>query len=212
MKKICIVGTHGCGKSTLSYSLGAFYKRMGYNTQVMPEMARRCPFPLNRGFTIQGAQWIVHSLIAEELTAIGHGYTLLICDRSPLDTVMYARSKELDVCNGYTSMAMCALDWMNSYDQIIWIAQPLPVADGDGIRCTDTEWRNNVHEHFACYFSNHTSFGSKLYLVKQESIFNDPNICVDINRYGINWSSSKHMGVLGGIPSMGDHGLSMGCV
>ena len=46
--KIAFIGTHGVGKTTLCYDLAALLKRQGLNVDVVKEVARLSPLPINR--------------------------------------------------------------------------------------------------------------------------------------------------------------------
>lgn len=45
--KIAFVGTHGVGKTTLCFDLAAHLKRLDLNIDLVKEVARRCPLPIN---------------------------------------------------------------------------------------------------------------------------------------------------------------------
>jgi len=46
--KIAFIGTHGVGKTTLCYDLAAVLKRRGLDTDIVKEVARLSPLPINR--------------------------------------------------------------------------------------------------------------------------------------------------------------------
>ena len=46
--KIAFVGTHGVGKTTLCYELAAWMKKREARVDMVREVARRCPLPINR--------------------------------------------------------------------------------------------------------------------------------------------------------------------
>lgn len=206
MLKICIIGTHGCGKSTLTYILAAFYKKMGLNVHTITEVARRCPFPINDGFSIGGAQWIIHTHIIEELEALTLRPHILICDRSPLDTVMYAKYAGFGYTEAGKVLEKVAENWMLSYDQIIWVSQPGPSASADGVRSTDSLFRNAIHDLFT---ERSTHPRTHWYGVSEHDIFNSSSICLDIDRHGIDRSSAKCSGKVRWIPDLGYHGCGI---
>ena len=67
--KIAFVGSHGVGKTTLCYGLAARLKAKDLSLDVVGEVARRCPLPINRATTLFAQGWILHTQIADELLA-----------------------------------------------------------------------------------------------------------------------------------------------
>ncbi|HRN52756.1 MAG TPA: ATP-binding protein [Gemmatimonadaceae bacterium] len=98
--KIAFVGTHGVGKTTLCFDLAAHLKRLDLAVDVVKEVARRCPLPINEETTLDAQLWILHSQVAEEIAAMA-SYEAVVCDRSVLDNYAYlvariGRRPELD--------------------------------------------------------------------------------------------------------------------
>ena len=46
--KVAFIGSHGVGKTTLSYDLAAQLKRRGANVDIVKEVARLSPLPIRR--------------------------------------------------------------------------------------------------------------------------------------------------------------------
>jgi len=67
--KIAFIGSHGVGKTTLCYGLAARLKARDVSLDIVGEVARRCPLPINRATTTAAQAWILHTQIAEELLA-----------------------------------------------------------------------------------------------------------------------------------------------
>lgn len=108
--KLAFVGTHGVGKTTLCYDLAAQLKRLDLGVELVKEVARRCPLPINEDTTLDAQAWILHTQIAEELEASAR-YEAVICDRSVLDNYAYlvhrvGRRSDLDALVG---------SWIGSY-------------------------------------------------------------------------------------------------
>ena len=51
MFKVALVGTHGVNKTTIAYELAGVLKRRGRTVELLTEIARECPFPLNENAT-----------------------------------------------------------------------------------------------------------------------------------------------------------------
>lgn len=86
--KIAFIGTHGVGKTTLCFDLAARLKRLDLGVDIVKEVARACPLPINEDTTLHAQAWILHTQIAQEIAA-GTQYEAVICDRSVLDNYAY---------------------------------------------------------------------------------------------------------------------------
>lgn len=86
--KIAFIGTHGVGKTTLCFELAACLKRLDIGVDVVKEVARGCPLPINRDTTSAAQQWILHTQVAREIE-LSHHYEAIVCDRSVLDNYAY---------------------------------------------------------------------------------------------------------------------------
>lgn len=109
--KIAFVGTHGVGKTTLCFDLAAHLKRLDLNIDLVKEVARRCPLPINEQTTLDAQAWILHTQVAEEIAAMAM-YEVVVCDRSVLDNYAYlvarlGRRPELD---------QLVREWIKGYD------------------------------------------------------------------------------------------------
>ena len=141
--KIAITGTHGTGKTTLSYALAAHYKQQGHNVKVIQEVARTCPFPINEGMTIDAAKWIYLEHSRKELEA-GAKHDFVIGDRSVYDSFAYARYFKLSTISLY-GMEYSAFSQMRNYDQIIFVRPDLPLQT-DGTRSANQEFQKGIDE------------------------------------------------------------------
>ncbi len=90
--KIAFVGTHGVGKTTLCFDLAAHLKRLDLAVDLVKEVARRCPLPINEETTLDAQAWILHTQIAEEIAAMAM-HEVIVCDRSVLDNYAYLVAK-----------------------------------------------------------------------------------------------------------------------
>ncbi|WKW12808.1 ATP-binding protein [Pseudogemmatithrix spongiicola] len=111
--KIAFVGTHGVGKTTLCFDLAAHLKRLDLAVDLVKEVARRCPLPINEETTLDAQLWILHSQVAEEIAAQAM-YEVVVCDRSVLDNYAYlvariGRRPELD---------HLVREWITGYDAL----------------------------------------------------------------------------------------------
>ena len=126
--KIAFIGSHGVGKTTLCFDLASQLKRLDFGVDIVKEVARACPLPINQDTTLEAQAWIIHTQIAQEIAAATQ-YEAVICDRSVLDNYAYlvhkvGRRPEFDALTRR---------WMDSYGGLFKV----PVIDApsfDGMR------------------------------------------------------------------------------
>jgi len=124
--KMAFVGTHGVGKTTLCFDLAAQLKRLDLGVDIVKEVARRCPLPINEESTLDAQRWILHSQIAEEIAATAQ-FEVVICDRSVLDNYAYlvARVGRRD------ELEPLVREWIRGYDALFKVpVLSLPTFDG----------------------------------------------------------------------------------
>jgi len=124
--KVAFIGTHGVGKTTLCFDLASRLKRLDLGVDIVKEVARSCPLPINQETTLEAQAWILHTQIAQELAAASQ-YEAVICDRSVLDNYAYlvarvGRQEEYDAL---------VRRWVGSYSALfkVPVLQP-PTFDG----------------------------------------------------------------------------------
>lgn len=138
--KVAFIGSHGVGKTTLCYGLAARLKVHDFSLEVVHEVARRCPLPINEETGLASESWILHTQIAEELLAQAR-YPVVICDRSALDNYVY-----LLLTAGPTEGLSALVDWwMTTYDLLVEV----PIVhdlSADGVRSEDPVFQRAVEE------------------------------------------------------------------
>jgi len=131
MTKIAFIGTHGVGKTTLCFDLGAVLKKRGLHVDLVKEVARLSSLPINRKTSLEAQLWILTTQIAEEIRSAAH-HEVVVCDRSVLDNYAY-----LVFAAGRQKWVEPLVNrWMKSYDLLFKV----PFAAGaqaDGVRDTD---------------------------------------------------------------------------
>lgn len=138
--KVAFIGTHGVGKTTLCFDLAARMKRLDLSVDIVKEIARQCPLPINRETTLDAQRWILHRQISEEITATA-AFEAVICDRSVLDNYAYlvhglGRHEELEPM---------VHDWARSYDELFKV----PVIQAprfDGTRDVSAAFQHEIDE------------------------------------------------------------------
>jgi len=138
--KVAFIGSHGVGKTTLCYGLAARLKRRDVALEIVHEVARRSPLPINEATTVPAQRWILLAQIAEELVA-AERYPVVLCDRSVLDNYVY-----LLLAAGVDPVfAGLVESWLPSYDLLVRVpilAAPSP----DGVRAPDPSFQRAVDE------------------------------------------------------------------
>ncbi len=138
--KVAFIGTHGVGKTTLCYGLAARLKIQDVSLEIVHEVARRCPLPINEETNVDAQSWILHTQIAEELVASSR-YPVVICDRSILDNYVYL----LLAAGPQGHLERIVDSWMATYDLLVSV----PVVEqpsADGVRATDPTFQRAVEE------------------------------------------------------------------
>lgn len=137
-KLIAVTGTHGAGKTTLTYLIAAHYKSKGKNIKLIQEVARNCPFPINEKMTADSALWIYFEHSKKELEAL-KDHEIVISDRTFFDSFIYAKhfNINLDPC---ITQSMCR---KFHYDQILFI-RPSDIIIDDGVRSIDKDFQQSI--------------------------------------------------------------------
>jgi nicotinamide riboside kinase len=138
--KVAFIGSHGVGKTTLCYGLAARLKIRDVAVEVVHEIARRCPLPINEETSVAAQSWILHTQVAEELVAQAR-YPAVICDRSILDNYVYL----LLAAGRQEPLESLVEGWTRGYDLLVHVPiveQPNP----DGIRSPNPAFQRAVEE------------------------------------------------------------------
>jgi nicotinamide riboside kinase len=131
MVKIAFIGTHGVGKTTLCYDLAAILKKRGLHVDIVKEVARLSPLPINRQTSLEAQMWILATQIAEEVRSAAH-HEVVVCDRSVLDNYAYL----VFAAGKQRWLEPLVNRWMRTYDLLFKV--PISgTASADGIRDTD---------------------------------------------------------------------------
>ncbi len=122
----------------MCFGLAARLKRRDVSLEVVHEVARRCPLPINEDTSFEAQAWILHTQIAEELVAASR-YPVVLCDRAVVDNYAY-----LAHANG----AVPALDqlvdnWLSTYQRIV-LVPVLEAPSADGTRAADPVFQRAI--------------------------------------------------------------------
>ena len=131
MVKLAFIGTHGVGKTTLCYDLAAVLKRRGLDADIVKEVARTSPLPINRKTSLEAQTWILMTQVAEEIRSASQN-RVVVCDRSVLDNYAYM----VLACGRQKPIERFVDHWMRTYD-LLFKVPILGQASPDGVRDTD---------------------------------------------------------------------------
>jgi len=136
--KIALVGSHGVGKTTLCFELAAALKRRNADVEMVREVARRCPLPINQETTVAAQEWILHTQIAWEIDAAANSEVVL-CDRSVLDNYCYL----VHAAGSLRAWETFIDHWLPTYDVLVHV----PISEHppyDGVRAVDPTFQQLV--------------------------------------------------------------------
>ncbi len=136
--KAAFIGTHGVGKTTLCFDLASRLKRLDLTVDIVREVARGCPLPINENTTLEAQAWILHAQIAQEIEAAARNQAV-ICDRSVLDNYAYF------VHSAGHQPAYDALvrAWVGTYDGLFKVPVLQPPAF-DGTRAVSPTFQTEI--------------------------------------------------------------------
>jgi nicotinamide riboside kinase len=138
--KIAFIGSHGVGKTTLCFDVAARLKRLDLGVELVKEVARACPLPINRDTTVEAQAWILHSQVAEEIVATAR-YDVVVSDRSVLDNYAYM----VHQAGPHPAYAPLVRDWMTTYDGVFKVPIIEPPSF-DGTRDTSEIFQREVDD------------------------------------------------------------------
>jgi GTPase SAR1 family protein len=95
--KIGIVGSKKVGKTTLANLLVGYLKSIGNDTDLVDEVAKRCPLPINKDTSIEASLWILGNQIASEMMMADKA--IIVCDRTAIDVYPFAKLSNLNRAN-----------------------------------------------------------------------------------------------------------------
>jgi predicted ATPase len=130
--KVAYIGTHGSYKTTLCHELVAGLKRLGLHADLVKEVARSCPLPINKDSTHEAEIWISCTQIAKEIKA-SHKNEIVVCDRSVLDNYAYLAH----VVGRDEVLEAFIFSWLRTYDLLIQVPMVQGAIEADGVRDTD---------------------------------------------------------------------------
>jgi len=146
--KIAFIGSHGVGKTTLSYDLAAQLKRLGVNVDIVKEVARLSPLPINRRTSLEAQLWILMTQIAEEIRSASQ-HDVVLCYRSVLDNYAYLAL----ACGRQPEVERFIDYWIRSYD-VLFKVPIVGAASPDGVRDVDEQFVRSIDDLVDCLLAD----------------------------------------------------------
>lgn len=147
-KIIALSSTHGTGKSSLAYMLCAKMKLLGHNVVVLDELARRCPFEINKGSTGKTEPWLICKQVTEELE-LTDLYEYVIADRSLLDPLSYHVTLHPNNGDDLAGLKEYIAYHIKLYYKVIYVPDigSFDYQLDDGVRDLDKDFRKEVYKN-----------------------------------------------------------------
>ena len=136
--KIALIGSHGVGKTTLCFELAARLKRRNVDLEVVREVARGCPMPINQQTTAAAQEWILHTQMRMEIVAAAE-HEVVLCDRSVLDNYCYL----VHAAGTQPSWERFFDYWLPSYHLLVHVPVSAPPSY-DGVRAVDPGFQEQI--------------------------------------------------------------------
>ena len=153
--KIGLLSTHGTGKTALAHALVGAFKKRGYKTKVISEVATSLSekgVPINENTTLPAQLSILMEQIFEELWGTIKEYDIIITDRSVFDNFVYLQRKF-----GNDEGILQFIQWYSEkfpYSQLYKL--PLMGAlQKDGIRSMNEDFQKGVYQHLTDFLNHH---------------------------------------------------------
>ena len=137
-RKSAFIGSHGVGKTTLCFELAAALKRLDLSVDLVKEVARGCPLPINRETTGDAQNWILHTQVAREIE-LSAAFDVIICDRAVLDNYAYMVHAE----GRRPEIEPFIRHWMDTYGLLVKVPIVTPPAF-DGTRDTSVDFQVGI--------------------------------------------------------------------
>jgi len=133
--KIAFIGTHGVGKTTLCYQLAAVLKRLDIGVDLVKEVARGCPLPINRETNAAAQNWILHTQVSREIELAARN-DAIVCDRAVVDNYAYM----VHAAGHRPEIEPFIRHWMSTYTLLVKVPVVAPPSF-DGTRDTSVDFQ-----------------------------------------------------------------------
>ncbi len=139
--KIAFIGTHGVGKTILTFSVASHLRKLNHDADVAYENARTSPFPINEATTLEGQMWILATQWKNELEACLR-CGIVICDRAVVDNYAYMvhASGEQEYLHPFLE------HWLRTYRLLFFVPIVAEEIVVDKQRATSRRFQREIHD------------------------------------------------------------------
>jgi len=169
-----VTGAFSTGKSSLVESLASSLRRR-YSVSVVPDVARRCPFALNRAQEEEGTLWLLTKQVSNELEISLQRPDVLLCDRGIPDIAAHleeARTRgAAGVCPDLLKPFL--IEWCRTYELVFVskIDSRIPTVR-DRVRVPDHGFRAEMEAFSDTILAEFTPHARTLVLSPDERLSN----------------------------------------
>jgi len=147
--KALITGPFSTGKTTLVQAVARELRKRNITVEIVPDVARSCPLPLNMDQTDDASIWLASRQLNNEIEATERGAKVVLCDRGIPDILAHHLDikgrKETPI---FDEMWNFLFRWISRYDIIFFSSiddKILP--ENDGLRLADAVYRKNLEQN-----------------------------------------------------------------
>lgn len=147
-RTIAFSGTHSSGKTTMLNEVKRILDGAGHFVFTCHNVARYCPFKLNKDASYATQEWILDNQIRVDKDGRESDYDVILSERTVLDNIAYAYwllmngKITVDEYHGLRGKAKAYLQ-NNRYD-MVFLLSPLPLVL-DGVRDPDQGYQYQIH-------------------------------------------------------------------
>ena len=186
--KICLVSTHGTGKTALAALTEGELKRRGINAKYISEMATAATergLPINEETTLAAQLWILHRQFAEELVyehkrPTPPNYDVIICDRGP-DNYCYLERR----FGEHPYALQLTLGHLKNFPYNRLYLIPIvdeKIAGDEGVRSISRAFQGEMDNQIRTFLSRHSIHYVELPAPQQEDHFRNEWIRIIVNQ------------------------------
>ncbi len=159
--KICLVGTHGTGKTSLGASIEGGLKIRGIESRFLREAsaeAKELGLQINEETTLDAQMYILHTQFAQELRYSNQNknppiYNVIICDRGP-DNYCYLKHN-LGENPEALSMTLNHLKLFPYHQTYLLPIVEESIDIGSGIRALDTQFQKHMDKEIRAFLNQY---------------------------------------------------------
>ena len=122
---------------------------MGHLTPVIPDVARGCPYPINKQQTLPASLWLFAEQVKGESAAMITPAQFVLCDRGVPDILshtlpLFRKSPHESLNDVFIALSRA---WAPTYDLIFWAKRdPSRAIRPDAVRLSDPDYQGTMEQ------------------------------------------------------------------